>query len=433
MGPIQNFHEVVSWLRRRWQVIAVAVLVGAVAGLVMALRTERVYSASAVIQVVNPVVAVGGADGGAEVPDITRRVQMIEQRLMSREALLELAARYRLFEGMAISQIEQVALMRQSYSISAIAAAQQGFSRDGSLSALIVSASDDDPQTAAAIANDLADALVRQSASDRRSDAQQALDFFRAEQERLEQDIATLENQIAAYRTENEQYLPAAVTLRRAERGRMAENLLTIQQEVSTRRNELAGLDANSPRALTQRRITQLNEEIAQYNQQASILNDRIAEIQAILQRAPAVEQELTAMDRRIEQLQDQLTAASEQRREAELSARIETDQQSERFVLLEHALVPEFPISTSRKKVALLGLIGGLMLGVFAAYALEWLKPVMRTAERMERDLQLRPVISIPYSMPARERRRRQVIWAFGLAVLVVGALSLAVALGLF
>ncbi|MCB1396218.1 MAG: hypothetical protein H6898_16055 [Rhodobacter sp.] len=433
MGPIQNLHEILSWLRRRWQVIAIALLIGAVAGLVMAMRTERVYSASAVIQVINPVVAVGDGGGGAEVPDITRRVQMIEQRLMSREALLDLATRYHLFDGMAISPVEQVALMRQSYSISAIAAAQQGFSRDGSLSALVVSASDDDPQTAAAIANDLAESLVQQSASDRRSDAQQALDFFQAEEGRLNDAISALEDQISAYRTENEQYLPAAVTLRRAERGRMAESLLQIQQEVSTRRNELAGLDANSQRALTQRRITQLNDEIAQFSQQASILNDRIAEIQAILQRAPAVEQELAAMDRRMEQLQDQLTAASGQRREAELGARIETDQQSERFVLLEHALVPDYPVSTSRKKVAVLGLIGGLMLGIFIAYALEWLKPVMRTAERMERDLHLRPVISIPYTVPAQERRRRQLIWTLGLGLLLVGAVSLAAALGLF
>ena len=138
-------------------------------------------------------------------------------------------------------------------------------------------------------------------------------------------------------------------------------------------------------------------------------------------------------MDRRMEQLQDQLTAASGQRREAELGARIETDQQSERFVLLEHALVPDYPVSTSRKKVAVLGLIGGLMLGIFIAYALEWLKPVMRTAERMERDLHLRPVISIPYTVPAQERRRRQLIWTLGLGLLLVGAVSLAAALGLF
>ncbi|PVH28338.1 Wzz/FepE/Etk N-terminal domain-containing protein [Pararhodobacter oceanensis] len=434
MGPIQNLQELTSWLRRRWRLLALATLLGAVAGLVMAMQTERVYSASAVIQVINPVIDVtpeSGARNGA--PDITRRVQMIEQRLMSREALLDLAARLNLFEGLPISPVEQVALMRQSFSISAIAAAQQGFSRDGSLSALVVRASHEEAETAAAVANDLAGALLRESISDRQSEAEQALQFFRAEEARLEARIATLEDQIAEFRSENEGFLPAAITQRREERGRLTDTLLSLQQQISARRNELNGQDSGSRRAVTQRRVAQLTEEIAQLNQQAEVVNARINEIQEVLEAAPAIEQQLIAMNRRMEQFQAQLTGASERRREAELSARIEVDQQSERFELLEAALVPEYPISRSRKKVALMGLAGGVMLGVFLAYLLEFLHPVMRTAARVERELQLRPVISIPYTMPGHERRRRQMIWGFGTVLLVAGGLATAWALGLF
>ncbi len=432
MGPIQNLHEILSWLRRRWQVIAVALAVGGLVGLIMAMQTERVYSASAVIQVINPVIAVGDDGPAATTPDVTRRVQIIEQRLMSREALLDLAQRFDLFGGAPISPVEQVGMMRESFSISAIAAAQQGFSRDGSLSALIVSASNDDPTRAAAIANDLADALVRESVSDRQSEAQQALDFFSNEEARLEAAIATLETEIATYRSENEGFLPAAIVVRRAEQGRLADSLLALQQEISARRNELAGQDSGSQRAVTQRRIAQLNDELAQFTQQSDLITARIDEIQQILQAAPAVEQQIIAMNRRMEQFQAQLTAAADRRREAQLGARIEVDQQAERFELLERALVPEYPISRSRKKVAIMGVIGGLMLGIMIAYAMEWLKPVMRTAQRVERDLQLRPVISIPYAMPTVERRRRRLIWGVGLAVLLAGAALVMSLLGL-
>jgi len=433
MGPIQNLHELISWLTRRWQVIVAITALGAVVGLVMAMRTERVYSASAVIQVINPVVAVGEDGTGVTPPDVTRRVQIIEQRLMSREALLDLADRFDLFAGAAIRPAEQVAMMREAFSISAIAAAQQGFSRDGSLSALIVSASNGEPQLAAAIANDLADALVRESVSDRQSDARQALEFFSAEEARLEVGIADLETRIATYRSENEAFLPAAVAIQRAERGRLADDLLQIQQEISARRNELAGQDSSSQRVVMRRRATQLTDEIEQLTQQAGVINTRIGEIQAALQAAPAIEQQLIALNRRMEQLQTQLTTAADRRREAELSSRIEVDQQSERFELLERALVPEYPISTSRKKVALIGLIAGIGLGLFVAYAMEWLKPVMRSAQRVERDLQLRPVISIPYTMPVQERRRRRMIWGAGLAILIVGVAVAGVAMGLF
>lgn len=433
MGPVQNLQEFFSALRRRWQVVALAFLLGAVGGLVVAMNTQRLYSASAVIQVITPVIAVSEGGAATPVPDITRRVQIIEQRLMSRDALLDLAQRYDLFDGTALSPVEQVAMMRESFSISAIAAAQQGFSRDGSLSALIVSASDDDPETAAAIANELAESLVRESRSDRQSATEQAVQFFSEEENRLESAIAVLEDEIAAYRSANEAYLPDAVTQRRAERARLVDSLLEMQQEILARRNELASLDTRAQRAVTQRRIDQLNDEIAQFTQQAAIITQRVEEIQAVLQAAPTAEQQLVAMNRRVEQFQVQLTAAADRRREAELGARIEADQQAERFELLERALVPEYPISRPRKTVLLLAAIGGLMLGLMAAYALEWQNPVIRTAARFERDLQLRPVISIPCSMPAHERRRRRLIWVFGLVVLIAGlGLGAAIA-GLF
>ena len=433
MGPIQTPQEVVSWLRRRWQIMVVALFLGAVGGVLFALSTERVYSASAVIQVTNPVIAVNDdAERGGATPDVTRRVQMIEQRLMSREALLDLAQRYNLFGGAPVNPTEQLTIMREAIAIRAIAAAQQGFSRDGSLSALVVQVDVAEAETAAAIANELAEALVALSVQERQANAQQTLDFFRAEEDRLEGEIGTLEAAISEYSIANEQYLPAAIALRREERARLAEQLLGLDQEISVRRAELAGLDATSRRAVTQRRITTLNDEIAGFEDQRRVITARVDEIQTLFQTAPAVEQQIDAANRRMVQLQAQLTAAADRRREAELGARIEDDQQSERFEILERALVPEYPVSTSRTKLALMGIVGGLGLGLFIAYALEWRFPVLRTAQRMERELQLRPVISIPYTEPTSEKRRRQLIWLGGIGGLVIGVLLLGMATGL-
>ncbi|WP_127106418.1 GumC family protein [Pararhodobacter zhoushanensis] len=427
MGPIQNLHEILSWIRRRWRIVVLLTVMGTVAGLYMALKTERVYSASAVIQVINPVI-IAPTEGGAAAatPDLTRRVQVIEQRLMSREALLDLAQRYNLFDGAPLGPVEQVGILRANLSITSIAAAQQGFTRDGSLSALIVSAQDDDPETAAAIANELADSMVQQSLDARQTNAQQALDFFRSEEQRLETGIQALENEIARFRSDNEGFLPDAVTQRRDEQARLQENLLALRALISAKRAEIAAQDSSSTRAITRRQIAQLTEELSQLTDQQDIMTARIAEIQALLIRAPEFEQQVIAMNRRMEQLQAQLTAAADRRREAELGARIEDDQQAERFELLERALVPQYPVSRSRKKVAVMGVAGGIFLGILLAYALEWMNPVIRTAQRMERDLQLRPVVSIPYSMPVRERRRRQMIWAFGgLVVIGVGLIA--------
>lgn len=435
MGPIQNIHEALSWVRRRWSIFGITGVIGAVIGLIMAMNAEVSYQATAVIQVVNPVIAVDdeGAGAGAAVTDVTRRVQGIEQRIMSRDALLALGERYGLFEGTALSSTERVGLMRESFSISSIAAAQQGFARDGSLSALIISAANDDPQRAADIANELANAIVQQSIDERQDTAQQALDFFLAEEARLESAINTLENENAAFLSENEAFLPAAVAARRDEQGRLSDSLLELNQEISALQAELATLDTNSRRAVTQRRIEQINDLTGRLREQSTLITNRIAEIQEILLRAPEIEQQILATERRMEQLQSQLSSAAASRRDAELGARIEVDQQAERFELLESALVPEFPVSRSRKVVALMGLIGGLFVGIVLAYALEWFNPVMRTSQRMERDLDLRPVVSIPYTMSLAEQRRRQRIWMLGIGVLIAGLVAVAFLMGLF
>ncbi|PTW99783.1 GumC family protein [Pararhodobacter aggregans] len=433
MGPIQNLHEILSWLRRRWRLMALTTLLGALAGVILAVNTDRVFTASAVIQVINPVIVAASEDGtGAASTDVTRRVQVIEQQLMSRDALLDLAQRHRLFEGMPLNPSEQVALMRRAFTITSIAAAQQGFARDGSLSALVVSADADDPQTAADIANELANQLVQRSVDARQSNAQQALDFFRAEETRLETSIATLEDDIAEFRSQNEAFLSDSVALRRAERARLIDGLRDLQADLSARQSELDTLDQSSTRTVVQRQVATLRDSVEQLSQQEVEMRSRIAEIQDILTRSPGYEQQVLAMNRRMEQLQAQLTAAADRRREAELSARIEDDQQAERFELLERALVPEYPVSRSRKTVAAMGIVAGLMLGLMLAYGLEWMQPVMRTSARMERDLQLRPVISIPFTMSVRERRRRVMIWGLGGLVLIGLALASALQLGL-
>ncbi len=181
---------------------------------------------------------------------------------------------------------------------------------------------------------------------------------------------------------------------------------------------------------MTQRRIAQLTDEIARRDDEAALITARIDTIRAELVRAPDIEREITAMDRDMTQLQAQLTSASERRREAELGLRIEDDQQSVRFVLLEAALVPEHAVSTGRRKIAMAGAMAGIILGLGLAYVLEWMHPAMRTARQMERELQLRPVISIPYTRSHAENRRRKLVWGRGTGLLLFAAILVAMAL---
>lgn len=421
MGPIQTLPELFSWLRRRWPQIAILTFCGALLGIAAALNTPRIYSAIAVVQVINPVIPEDGTGTGAATP--TRRVQMIEQQLMSREVLLALGDRHGLFLDPPMSAADRLGLLRRSIRIEAVAAAQQGFTRDGSLSAILITTSLGDRHATAAVSNELAQAIVQQSATTRQERAQQAVRFFQQEEARLEASIAALDDEMAAYQARNEALMPGALTLRRDEMRRLEESRLQIERDIVQLQAELAALDARSARAVTQRRMDELNAEIGRRTQEADLVALRIDDLNRVLQRVPEVERELAAMDRRMTQLQAQLTSAAERRRDAEVGQRIEVDQQSERFELLETALVPDYPVSRSRRTVATLGVMAGLMAGLVFAYLAEWANPVIRTAAQMERVLNLRPVISIPYDPPPAERRRRMMIWLFGAAILILGA----------
>ncbi len=427
MGPIQSIPEFLSFLRRRGFMIAVISLLGILGGIIAALNSERVYSATAVIQVINPII---NGEGGSVSVTLARRLQTIEQQLMSRENLLDLARRYDMFQDLNLSPTEQVVLLRQSINIQNIAAVHTGFASDGSLSGLMITTSASDPTVAAAISNELADLLLSQSTASRQESAQAALRFFQQEEERLQARIAALDDQIADFQTENEGLLPGAQAQRREDLSRLEAGRLEIERDIVQLRSELSSLDASSGRTVTRRRISQINDEISRREDETALISARIDAIRAELARAPEVERQITAMERTMTQLQAQFASAAERRREAELGLRIEDDQQSVRFVLLEAALVPEHPVSTARRRIALIGAMSGIMLGFGLALLRELLNPVMRTARQMERELQLRPVISIPYTRSDVEIRRRRIVWGMGLGLLLIVAFLLALSL---
>ena len=77
---------------------------------------------------------------------------------------------------------------------------------------------------------------------------------------------------------------------------------------------------------------------------------------------------------------------------------------------MLESAPLPDYPYTTARKQIVVLGAFASFLAGLVAAFLLDWRRPVIRTAAQMEREIGLRPVITIPEidTRPARSRRDR-------------------------
>ena len=64
---------------------------------------------------------------------------------------------------------------------------------------------------------------------------------------------------------------------------------------------------------------------------------------------------------------------------------------------MLETALVPDVPISTSRRELVLTGVILSVITALGLALGLEWMSPYLRTSAQIERTLGIRPIVVIP------------------------------------
>jgi hypothetical protein len=106
--------------------------------------------------------------------------------------------------------------------------------------------------------------------------------------------------------------------------------------------------------------------------------------------------------------LEVELEAISMQRAQASMTQTLATGNQVAPLFILEPALLPEYPASGGRRKVALAGGVAVLGMALGLALIRELLHPVIRTAAQMKRQLDITPVVVIPYVAPPRSLQRR-------------------------
>ena len=419
MGPIQSLNELLAVLRVRAGLIALVSVIGILLALFVALRSDAVYQARAIIQVQSAMLS----DGESAQGSAARGLQQIEQRIMSRDNLLAMANRFELFEG--LTNQERADLMRASLTLNSVAAVAMGFGSDGAVSSLMILARADSAGTAADLANYVADMIVVLSTEFRVDRVRESTAFFRAEENRLAATLTAVEDQIEAFKIENFDLLPGNVAGRALELQALEERLRVVRREMTGLEAEIAELEAEATRVTTQRRLLILREQLDTRRIEETELDAAVGELQPMLRRLPQIERELSALERREEQLRAQLRATSERRAQAELGARLETDQQSERYELLEAAIVPDYPISRSKRVVVMMGVVASVGLALGLALVQEFLNPVLRTPSQLERAIGLRPVLTVPAFDTPQQRRKTAVGWISGLALAALAAVA--------
>lgn len=409
MGPIQSFQELRDFLRRRMALIVLALGAFLLLSVLVALRTAPVYQAVAVLSTRVDAVA-DAAVGNGSSGNAARLMQLIEQRLTSRETMLRMANDYEMFVGRPAQ--ERADLMRSSITLISQVAVTVGFGLDGSLAFMIIMAQADTGPKSAAIANELAEMVMAETGAGRTARARQTLQFLQTEQTRLNTELLALQEESRVFMAQNYDVMSFNADVRRTELSQIVSDIQEARRDITAAESELSTLVAQNT---SLRRQVQLRDLISVRSAELQRLLAQQAEFEPYFQRVAQAERELAILTEREARLQDRLREISGQVASAEAALRLEADSQSATFELVEEATVPEFPISRSKKRTVMMGAVAGVILGAIAGFALEILRPALRSARQVERELGMRPVLVLPELVLPGERRRNWLGWIAG------------------
>ncbi|MDQ2093162.1 GumC family protein [Rhodalgimonas zhirmunskyi] len=409
MGQIQSLGDFLGMLRRRLWLIVAIVIAGVAFTIWWTLGQARIYEATAVAQIESPTIAATNTPPTTQSNGIEQRLRIFEQKLMARDNIIAMVRKYDLYAGTGFSIERKVAALRESTRITQLTDPNAAFGQARVPTGLLITVSDSVPEVAAAMANDFLMQLVDLNRQRRSVAAEETLEFYKAEAARVEGQMSALETRIATFKEQNAPYLPEGVAAQRDELQTLKSTLLEIEQS-------LIELEATR----TRQRAEVIERQSNLLREQQALIQKRIDEINGAIAAAPEVDRQFGILTRKLEQLQGQFSVINRQATEAEMGQLLTSQDQFERIEVLETALVPENPISGSRKKKVLLGGFLSGILGVGLAFLLETMNPVIRTPAQLERALDVKAVVAIPTLTTKGTRRNKRLFWMALLAAVL-------------
>ena len=407
MQQFEILSGVFGAFKNRVVIFLMVLIIGIVSTIVYTLSQPQTYSATAVIQIESA--RVSEPSLAAISSDASHRLQLIEQRLMARDNLVQQIEDFGLYNELSeVSDLEKVALLREAISINQIAGDAGIFGAAAVPSGLTITVRLSEPETAASLANFLVQQVVDQNESRREIQARETLDFFEVEEARLLQLVESVEDELAVFRQINADILPETVGGLVDQEATFEASILDIDRQILTLRNDAS-----------RQRDEFVNRQVAVLEEQKTLLSERVSGVRTKLQMAPEAARELGRLNRELGLFQGQYTIVTENRAEAELSLTLEDRKQAERFEILETAVPGEVPVSTSRRLIFSIGVALSIIAAGGLNFITEQMNPAIRNAKRLKSELDLTPVVSIPTIVTAKEAFGQRLVIASMLAIL--------------
>ena len=428
---------------RRWLFLFLFLFFGvAGAGLIIALALPTIYRAEALLVVESEQIPDDLAQSTVRT-NAGEQLQIIEKRVLSRDVLLSLADRLRIYQAEGAENPEELSsgvIVEDLRSRIRIGPSNEGLRPAGDAEALLVQIAFDssNPDVAAAVANELVTLILEEDVATRIQLARQTQAFFQQEVSRLEQDLSTRSLEIQAYKEENINALPDSLMFRRQDLTIIEERLVQLDRDRRVlldqidRIDRLTGGQPASPDGedgaeagavvergqITTRDVRRgdLVTELSYLDQEREQLQARADSLQATVAETPRVAIRLEALERDYQNVRSQYDLAISNLAKAEIGELIESLAKGRRISVIEQAVRPDRPYSPNRPKIAIVGLVAALAIAGGLILALETLRNVVRRPEDILSVAGDRMIMTLPY---VRTRSEATMSWTLaGLSI---------------
>ncbi len=301
--------------RRRIPMILLLVTIGGAAGLWLALSLPPQFRTEAVLIVESGQIPDELAASTVQTGEI-EALQIIRQRIMSREVLLEMANDVGIYaDNPGLGADEKVADLRARIGIET----RGGPVRRTVADATIVNVSFTAPtaRMTADTVNQIVTLILQTNVEMRTSVARQTLDFFNQEVERFEQELTQVSSQILNFQESNLEALPDSLEFRRNRQAGLQERLIQLEREQATLQDRRAQLvtffettgstlidgPGNTQRSVAirlrpeEQNLADLQTELASLSAVLSENNPRIVLLRSRIEAAEALVANLPSLD----------------------------------------------------------------------------------------------------------------------------------------
>lgn len=341
------------------------------------------------------------------------RIQLIQQRVMTRDNLLSIANKFGLFP----QRTGVLDLMRDSTKIKPVD--MEGQSRQGANTiAFTVGFEYEDRQLAMRVANEFITLIVNEDARSRTSRATEAVRILTSETKDIEDKLEATQTQIFEV----------------ARRPRDAISDVPEQQK-----SQLASL------AALKAELIQKSSVYSDAHPAVTALKKRIAAMEKVLTQpaeTPAKAQstqadDMEALKRQREAFEKRLADANSKLTTARLSEKLDREQQSESLQVIETPPLPQKPVKANRLKLVGVAFAAAIMLGIGAVAAVELLNGSIRSRHQLSGIVAGHLIVSIPYittraDVVRRRLRAMSIVFSVVLLLAVLGGLATTIVLGL-